>query len=134
MPSSISMSTMQLFLLFQVLKRSGRPVDVLPKNFSKSLQFYGHHNPMGYISGNQDRSRFISIASGDVSLGEDQKLAGWTRVIPVPGEKAYQRLALLHAFNFGVPGIPVVYYGDEYGLHGGGDPRQPQDDAIRWVH
>ena len=27
----------------------------------------------------------------------------------------------MHAFNFAVPGIPVVY-GDEYGLHGGGDP------------
>ena len=94
----------------------------LAEKLQQSLQFYGHHNLMGYISGNQDRSRFISIASGDVSLGEDQKLAGWTRDIPVPGEKAYQRLALLHAFNFAVPGIPVVYYGDEYGLHGGGDP------------
>lgn len=94
----------------------------LAEKLLQSLQFYGHHNLMGYISGNQDRSRFISIASGDVSLGEDQKLAGWTRNIPVPSEKAYQRLALLHAFNFAVPGIPVVYYGDEYGLHGGGDP------------
>lgn len=88
----------------------------------QSLSFYGHHNLMGYISGNQDRSRFISIASGDVLLSEDQKLAGWTREIPIPNDTAYKRLSLLHAFNFSIPGIPVVYYGDEYGLHGGGDP------------
>ena len=88
----------------------------------QSLAYYGHHNLMGYISGNQDRSRFISIASGDVLLSEDQKLAGWTRDIPLPNDTAYQRLGLLHAFNFGIPGIPVIYYGDEFGLHGAGDP------------
>lgn len=88
----------------------------------QSLKFYGHHNLMGYISGNQDRSRFISIASGDVLLSEDQKLAGWTREIPIPNDTAYLRLGLLHAFNFSIPGIPVIYYGDEFGLHGAGDP------------
>lgn len=88
----------------------------------QSLQYYGHHNLMGYISGNQDRSRFISIASGDVLLSEDQKLAGWTREIPLPDDTAYRRLSLLHAWNFSIPGIPVIYYGDEIGLHGGGDP------------
>ena len=90
--------------------------------FNTSLKYYGHHNLMGYISGNQDRSRFISIASGDVLLSEDQKLKGWTQDIPYPNDQAFDRLALLHAFNFSIPGIPVVYYGDEIGLHGAGDP------------
>jgi glycosidase len=29
---------------------------------------------------------------------------------------------MLMAFNMTVPGIPVIYYGDEYGMPGAGDP------------
>ena len=89
---------------------------------NSSLAWYGHHHLMGNISGNQDRGRFISYASGDVSLSEDAKLAGWTRDIGKPNVVGYQKLALLHAFNFAVPGIPVIYYGDEYGMPGANDP------------
>lgn len=103
---------------------SSAPKDVenLVNTLNQSWNTYGYHNLMGYISGNQDRSRFISLASGDVLLGEDQKLAGWTREIPKPNEQAYHRLGLLHAFNFAIPGIPVIYYGDEYGMWGANDP------------
>ncbi|NVK28253.1 MAG: alpha-amylase [Flavobacteriia bacterium] len=95
-----------------------RVVDVM----NASWDWYGQHNTMGYISGNQDRSRFISIASGDVLLSEDQKLAGYTRDIGKPQADAYQQLLLLHVFNHSIPGIPVIYYGDEYGSPGANDP------------
>ncbi len=87
-----------------------------------SLATYGSHNLMGYISGNQDRARFITYASGQLKLSDDAKLVGWTREIGPPSDTAYQRLAMLHAFNMSIPGIPVIYYGDEIGLHGAGDP------------
>lgn len=95
-----------------------RVVDVM----NASWEWYGQHNTMGYISGNQDRSRFISLASGDVRLDEDQKLAGYTREIGKPGEEGYAMLELLHVFNHSIPGIPVIYYGDEYGSPGANDP------------
>lgn len=103
---------------------SSDPKDIqnLVNTLEQSLNTYGYHNLMGYISGNQDRSRFISLASGDVQLSEDQKLAGWTREIPKPKAEAYDRLGLLHALNFAIPGIPVIYYGDEYGMWGANDP------------
>ncbi len=88
----------------------------------QGLNTYGYHHLMGNITGNQDRSRFISLASGDVKFDEDQKLAGWDRQIGKPKADAYKRLALLHAFNNAIPGLPCIYYGDEYGLPGGGDP------------
>lgn len=88
----------------------------------EGLNTYGYHHLMGNITGNQDRSRFISLASGDVKFDEDQKLAGWDREIGKPNAQAYKRLALLHAFNNAIPGLPCIYYGDEYGLPGGGDP------------
>jgi len=95
-----------------------RVADVL----ESSLAGYGHHHLMGNISGNQDRARFITYASGDLRFDEDAKLAGWSREFGKPKASAYKKLALLHAFNFAIPGIPVIYYGDEYGMPGAGDP------------
>jgi glycosidase len=94
----------------------------LNRVFQQGLLAYGDHHLMGNISGNQDRTRFISYADGTVDFGEDPKLAGWTRDITRGDTIGFNRLALLHAFNFFSPGIPVIYYGDEYGMIGAGDP------------
>jgi len=94
----------------------------LRQTLQASLETYGYHHLMGNISGNQDRSRFISLASGQVKFDEDQKLAGWERQIGKPDSSAYRRLMLLHSFNFAIPGLPVIYYGDEIGLPGANDP------------
>ena len=88
----------------------------------QSLKYYGSHNLMGYITGNQDRGRFASYAGGDLLFEEDAKLAGWTRDIGVGDPVAYDKLAMLFAFNMSIPGIPVIYYGDEIGMAGGNDP------------
>lgn len=114
---------------------------VLKKTLESSLNTYGYHHLMGNISGNQDRARFISYADESVKFDEDAKLAGWTREINVQDTLAYKKLALLQAFNFTIPGIPVIYYGDEYGMPGGNDPdnrRQmqfenllPQEEKLR---
>lgn len=89
---------------------------------SDSWKYYGYHNLMGNISGNQDRARFISYAGGDLSFSEDAKLAGWTRNVGVGNRNGYDKLKMLHAFNMTIPGIPVIYYGDEIGMPGGNDP------------
>lgn len=94
----------------------------LKETLEAGLKTYGYHHLMGNITGNQDRARFISYAGKTVSFDEDPKLAGWDREIPKSGPKAYRRLALLHAFNNFVPGIPCTYYGDEIGLPGANDP------------
>ena len=94
----------------------------LNRVLNQSLSTYGYHHVMGNISGNQDRTRFISYADGSVDFGEDPKLAGWTRKIEIRDTIGYSRLAMLHAFNFTVPGVPVIYYGDEIGLPGANDP------------
>ena len=88
----------------------------------ESLDYFGNHNLMGYISGNQDRGRFISYAGGSLLFDEDAKKAGWTRDIEVGNPVSYKKLCMLNAFNMTIPGVPTIYYGDEFGSPGGNDP------------
>lgn len=94
----------------------------LGNTLRQSLDTYGYHNLMGYITGNHDRARYISIVGGDLIPGEDYKMAGWKRKIGISDSTAYDKLSLLHAFIFTLPGIPCVYYGDEWGQPGANDP------------
>lgn len=91
-------------------------------SLQQSFSYYGEHNLMGNITGNQDISRFISYASGALSFNEDATEAGWKRDIEVKDTIGYRKLASLIAFNMTIPGIPVIYYGDEFGMPGAGDP------------
>ncbi len=94
----------------------------LANSLRESIKYYGDHNLMGYITGNQDRPRFISYADGSLKFGEDTKYAGWNRKITLQDTLAYQKLSSLTAYMMTIPGIPCIYYGDEYGSPGGNDP------------
>ncbi len=100
----------------------GQSLSRISNTLNMSLKTYGCHNLMGYISGNHDRARFICYASGDVRYDEDSKAAGWLREISVTDTTAYSKLIQLNAFNLTIPGVPVIYYGDEIGDAGANDP------------
>jgi len=91
-------------------------------SLQQCFNYYGEHHLMGNITGNQDMPRFISFASGALSFTEDAGEAGWKRDIQVKDTTGYLKLASLEAFNMTIPGIPVIYYGDEFGLAGAADP------------
>ncbi|MFM8994882.1 MAG: alpha-amylase family glycosyl hydrolase, partial [Bacteroidota bacterium] len=94
----------------------------LAQTLNDSKKWYGTHHTMGNVSGNQDKARIISILDGSMKEGEDSKQAGWDRNIQVRDTQAYDRLLSMMAFNFAIPGIPVIYYGDEIGMPGANDP------------
>ncbi|MFN5387385.1 MAG: alpha-amylase family glycosyl hydrolase [Bacteroidota bacterium] len=96
--------------------------DRLRRSLQETFAWYGSHHLMGNISGNHDLPRFISYASGAMSFSEDDKKPGWERNIEVKDTLGYYRLLQLQAFNLTIPGIPVIYYGDEIGMPGANDP------------
>jgi glycosidase len=54
--------------------------------------------------------------------GQEYKRIGWKQDITVQGKIAYKKMAMFNAFNMTIPGIPIIYYGDEIGMTGAGDP------------
>jgi glycosidase len=68
--------------------------------------------------GSEDTARFITIAS-DPSNAYNQ----WTNIATAPTTSLpYSQLQLAMSWLLGIPGAPLIYYGDEYGQWGGVDP------------
>ena len=112
-----------------VLGRKDISMKRLAKTIDESLASYGAHHTMGNISGNHDKTRFISLAGGAVSWDEDGKAAGWHRQIGVTAgidpereSIAFKKALLLEVINLTIPGVPCIYQGDEYGQCGANDP------------
>lgn len=76
---------------------------------------------MATMVGNHDVTRFLSEAADQVDPGlADQ---AWRARPTVPDDAtAYARLLLAQTFVLTAPGAPVLYYGDEFGMPGVGDP------------
>lgn len=88
----------------------------------QDLKFFGYNHLMGNITGNHDMPRFISYAGEDLRFDQNAEHEGWVRLIGVKNKNGYKKLSALTAFTCTIPGIPVIYYGDEIGIAGGGDP------------
>ncbi len=99
------------------------------------VQASGWEYPQGSIMspfiGSEDTARFITIAS---YRGQTPALATgipynqWTDIAgPPPDSETYGRHRDALAWLLGLPGAPLLYYGDEYGEYGGVDPNNRVD-------
>ncbi len=99
--------------------------------------FYGDGALMSTWIGNHDIPRAIHFASGQITDCRQGSYVGnsWTpSTFPQPtASAAYERLALAFVVMLTNGGVPMIYYGDEIGLAGGGDPdnrrSMPWDDS-----
>ncbi|MEQ1501587.1 MAG: alpha-amylase family glycosyl hydrolase [Myxococcota bacterium] len=78
---------------------------------------------MSPFLGNHDLDRFASAVDGQVGdFWNGQELDPMAQGTTVTEWNVINRLSLAFAFTLTQPGVPLMYYGDEIGLHGGGDP------------
>ncbi|MBX3190480.1 MAG: hypothetical protein KF819_26000 [Labilithrix sp.] len=89
--------------------------------------YYGASAVMSTFVGNHDLPRVIHLAANNRLWGNDQGADGknlaWEGQPGLVSEiEAYERLANGFAIIFTNRGAPLVYYGDEIGLPGAGDP------------
>jgi glycosidase len=80
---------------------------------------------MSTFIGNHDIPRVIHLAQDNPVWDNewtDGKDLAWSNV-PLPGgTSAFERMALGFTLIMTIPGVPLIYYGDEYGMAGAGDP------------
>jgi glycosidase len=108
-------------LVEKILRRTGSMAEL--DEFLNSNDTY-YNGVMSTFIGNHDLARVIQTAL-DQPWGtwDSGGNANWSDPPGLPNYKApFERLAVAFTFLFTTKGIPLVYYGDEIGMPGAGDP------------
>jgi cyclomaltodextrinase / maltogenic alpha-amylase / neopullulanase len=96
---------------------------------NSSEKVYGKETLMSPLIGNHDKSRFMAYADGDLpdpSIQKEEEV-GWKKPPKVDDPSNYSKLELAQAFLMSIDGVPMIYYGDEIGMTGAGDPDNRRD-------
>ena len=116
---------LRLALLQAVLMRTV-PMTALRDLVATNDSFYGPNALMSPWIGNHDLGRVIHMAEDSPMWGDpysDGKDRAFTNQPTLPGyRRPFERLANAFTFLLTSPGVPLLYYGDEIGLPGAGDP------------
>jgi cyclomaltodextrinase / maltogenic alpha-amylase / neopullulanase len=94
----------------------------LDDQLKKTFSVFGENNLMGNVMDSHDKTRFMAYADGDITNDIDPIELGWENPPVVDNKSSYKKLKLYMAYMMSIPGIPVVYYGDEIGMTGAADP------------
>ena len=110
--------------IIEVFARESSGMDELERSLSDSESIYGKETLMSPLLGNHDKARFMAYADGDLPDPEisDEEEVGWAKPPRVDNAAAYEKLKLGLTFVLSIDGVPMIYYGDEIGMTGAGDP------------
>jgi glycosidase len=109
---------------------SSGDMTALENALTASEKAYGKETLMSPLIGNHDKGRFMAYADGELppaQAGEKEEEIGWKNPPGVREPSNYGKLQLAQAFLMAIDGVPMVYYGDEIGMTGAGDPDNRRD-------
>ena len=116
---------LRLKILTALLMRS-EGMQALDTELGTYENAYGSGAIMSTFVGNHDVPRSIHFAQDNpisTNVWYDGKDRNWSNQPGQPSEgAAYERVANAFTFIYTIKGVPLMYYGDEVGLPGAGDP------------
>jgi glycosidase len=134
----------RLQLVRSLLMRK-EPMTALRTFMDQNDGYYGSSAVMSPFVGNHDMGRIINLAADTAPWDEydtGAKNNAWSGQPTLPvSTNNYQRVANAFAVLFTNRGAPLIYYGDEIGLPGAGDPDNRRDMMFtglstnqQWLH
>ena len=100
----------------------------LMRGINQNLTQYGPINLMGNITSSHDQVRFMALVDGQIRMDENGVERSYNDLpTTVNHSESYDRHFMFTAMNMMLPGIPVIYYGEEYGQIGANDPGNRTD-------
>ncbi len=95
----------------------------LKSSMEKSLEIYGYNHLMGNLMDSHDQVRMMALFDSDITLSENSvERAFQEPKIEVDHQSSYKKELMYYTYMLTIPGIPIIYFGDEYGATGAGDP------------
>ncbi len=107
-------------------------MDELERSLAASESIYGKETLMSPLLGNHDKARFMAYADGDLPdpAQPDEEEVGWSNPPQADRPESFEKLKLGLTFVLSIDGVPMIYYGDEIGMSGAGDPDNRR--MMRW--
>ncbi|GMU90400.1 MAG: hypothetical protein AMXMBFR49_26050 [Chlorobiota bacterium] len=98
-------------------------MELIATELKKTEEVYGPLHLMGNIMDSHDKIRYMAYADGDLEINDGRAAEiGWNNPPKVDDPASYDKLKLYYAYMMTIPGLPVVYYGSEFGMTGASDP------------
>jgi glycosidase len=111
------------YFAIPVFLESDRSFASIDFHMKKSFSSFGYYNLMGNIMDSHDKIRYMAYADGKIkNQGVDTREMAWNNPPTVDHPSSYKKAELYLAYMFTIPGIPVIYYGSEFGMTGADDP------------
>lgn len=111
------------YFAIPVFLEKDRSFSAIDFHMKRSFDAFGYNHLMGNIMDSHDKVRFMAYADGKVkNQGVDTREMAWNNPPTVDHASSYKKAELYYAYMFTIPGLPVIYYGSEFGMTGADDP------------
>lgn len=96
--------------------------EALADEMERVIDIYGQLHLMANLMDSHDQPRYPAYLEKDLDWSENAQEVGWQRNIRVDDPQTYDKVAMYMTYLMSIPGPPVLYYGNEIGMSGAGDP------------